>query len=97
VRYAHAVASEGDDELKTQTCVDCSDTSPPISTNYTLIGTHGWRLTRRTTTDGDFVVEWRCAACWAAMKRASSAPAAADPEHDDDLHRSRHRDDRRRS
>jgi len=62
---------DAEDEAKTQTCADCGAVSPPISTNYTLIGTHGWRITRRATTDGALVVEWRCPDCWIAHKRAS--------------------------
>jgi len=71
VRHRRDSDSDGDEEAKTQTCVDCGDTSPPIATNYTLIGTHGWRLTRRTRTNGEFVAEWRCPACWVAFKRTS--------------------------
>jgi hypothetical protein len=75
--------SDGEDEAKTQTCGDCGALSPSISTNYTLIGAHGWRISRRTDATGTVIVEWWCPSCWAARKRASlpgtvptSAPAS---------------------
>jgi hypothetical protein len=60
-----------DEEPKRQKCADCADESPPISTNYTLIGTHGWRLSKRTDAHGQVLVEWRCPSCWTAFKRLS--------------------------
>ena len=53
-----------------QTCIDCGKMSPETETNYTLISAQfGWRLSRRKTEDGSFVVEWRCAECWRDHKK----------------------------
>lgn len=55
-------------EFKSQTCVDCGATSPPIHTNYTLIGAHAWR-TVRIERNGVLMPMWRCPACFAKFKR----------------------------
>jgi hypothetical protein len=53
-----------------QICIDCGKQSPETETNYTLISAQfGWRLTRRKTERGDFVVEWRCPECWRKHKQ----------------------------
>ena len=59
-----------DDEnaVSTQICVDCKAVSPPINTNYTLIGTHSWRVTR-VVRRGLPRMDWRCADCWNKFKK----------------------------
>lgn len=58
---------DDDAQLTTQVCVDCRAVSPPINTNYTLIGSHEWRVTR-TIRDGKPFFEWRCPTCWLVYK-----------------------------
>lgn len=65
------------EEMRSQTCVDCHAQSPPTNTNYTLISReHRWRLSRRVEADGSFVVEWRCPECWERHKARSADPAS---------------------
>jgi hypothetical protein len=67
-----------DEEYKRQTCVDCKATSPPIHTNYTLIGSHGWRFMR--VPHGDMMIPmWRCPACYAAYKKKHDEPISSRP------------------
>jgi hypothetical protein len=66
-----------------QTCIDCGKQSPETETNYTLISAQfGWRLTRRKTESGDFVVEWRCPDCWRKhkQKQLEDVPSSGSPE-----------------
>jgi hypothetical protein len=50
-------------------CVGCGRLSPETETNYTLISSQfGWRLNRYRKPTGEFVVEWRCPACWKQFK-----------------------------
>lgn len=89
-----------DDEAKTQVCADCAAVSPPIATNYTLIGTHGWRLTRARDPGGAILPAWRCPTCWLVFKRGSRVPppeAAAPSESERAARAAREtRDERRR-
>ena len=67
--------------MEPQTCQDCKTPAPQTESQYTLIGNKfGWRVMRRKTADG-WRVEWRCADCWRAFKKAapnaSSGPIAA--------------------
>jgi hypothetical protein len=64
---------------KSETCVGCQKQSPVTETDYTLISTNfGWRLTRKVSTEGTLVLEWRCPACWSEYKR-SRPEAATEP------------------
>jgi hypothetical protein len=61
-------------------CIGCGRLSPETETNYTLISSQfGWRLTRFRRDDGEFIVEWRCPACWKHFKdsRRGDDPRAA--------------------
>jgi hypothetical protein len=65
-------------------CVSCGALAPETTTEYTLIGpAHGWRLQRRTTEDGSFVLEWSCAQCWRRIRtereERGSEPAREPP------------------
>jgi hypothetical protein len=54
----------------TYDCVDCSVTSPPAETNFTLISARfGWRLSREVDArSGELMFEWRCPECWAQFR-----------------------------
>ncbi len=52
-------------------CCQCGAHAPHSNTNYTLISQTGWRLTRARST-GAVVMEWRCPACWAKRRKATS-------------------------
>jgi len=50
-------------------CVGCADLSPPTHSSHTLISSqHGWRLSRRLSTRGEYLYEWRCPKCWRRHK-----------------------------
>jgi hypothetical protein len=61
-----------------QQCIDCHETAPRTTTNYTLISAqHGWRVTKTRGPDGSIVVEWRCATCWQRRKDATPKKSAS--------------------
>jgi hypothetical protein len=50
-------------------CVDCRTTAPATRTAHTLISrAYGWRLLRNQAPGGKWVLQWRCATCWAKFK-----------------------------
>jgi hypothetical protein len=50
-------------------CSGCGAHAPETNTNYTLISSSGWRLTR--SKEGG-VAQWRCPACWRKYKEANA-------------------------
>jgi hypothetical protein len=61
-------------ERKVHVCCDCKARSPETDTNYTLISSrYGWRLSRHVSSDGEFLVEWRCPRCWERYKSRKTA------------------------
>ncbi len=66
---------------ETHQCVGCGAKTPDASTAHTLISEqHGWRLTRRETADGTYVLDWYCRSCWQERRRKADAHAA-EPSH----------------
>jgi len=52
-------------------CVDCGALSPPTDPERSLIGENAaWRLTRKPTSDGRLMLEWRCPRCFSSHARA---------------------------
>ncbi len=52
-------------------CVDCGTQVPPQDDESALISMrYGWRLTRKTGSDGEAELEWRCPKCWLAYRAA---------------------------
>jgi hypothetical protein len=62
-------------------CVDCSARVPREDDDSALVSMkYGWRLTRKSGSEGDAAVEWRCPGCWTAYReRRSSAGATRVP------------------
>jgi hypothetical protein len=57
-----------------ENCVTCGKAAPATETNYTLISAKfGWRLTRSVDREGKTQMQWRCPACWQALKKARDA------------------------
>jgi DNA-directed RNA polymerase subunit RPC12/RpoP len=53
-------------------CVACGIESPESDTLLMLIGEHGWRPLWEHGTIAHPAMEWRCPACWAEFKEAST-------------------------
>ena len=46
-------------------CVGCSKLSPEVESEFTLVGPQvGWRISRTQSSDGKYLIEWRCPDCW---------------------------------
>jgi hypothetical protein len=63
----------------TSHCADCKAETPYTDSDYTLISTHGWRLTRRAEPDESVALEWRCRACWAKYKERTGTSTGSMP------------------
>jgi hypothetical protein len=56
------------DEHTLNRCIECGALQPKTNTNYTLISSQGWRLTRSLDDEGRRIAEWHCPACWSRSR-----------------------------
>jgi hypothetical protein len=63
--------------MESPTCTGCKVTAPETKTVHTLISaSHGWRLTRVRSAEGDVGLAWFCASCWKRRRDGAGAPVA---------------------
>jgi hypothetical protein len=64
----------------TPRCFACNTPAPENSSDYTLIGSKGWRLARRPLPDGTVSIEWRCPSCWVTYKERTGFQSGMMPQ-----------------
>ena len=73
----HATAAED----APPSCIGCGARAPRADSSFALIRDAGWRLTRPIGGDGSPRPEWRCAACWGALKKIGTRATPLPRKH----------------